>query len=170
MSFSGSFTVTSFKESTRPQRSDGTAVLGIANKRFASLTRKRIYPEVGEHLSTIMGGAKKRSMAQMEKTQDQPDKGKEESTGPGKKGGKAKTVAEKRPRGLQAPDMNDPKFLGEVGKMSAITPYSLASQFNVKLSVAKDLLEELERRKLVTLVGGNARIRIYQPAARPNPS
>ncbi len=62
-----------------------------------------------------MGGAKKRSMAQMEKTQDQP--------------------------------------------------YSLASQFNVKLSVAKDLLEELERRKLVTLVGGNARIRIYQPAA-----
>jgi len=61
--------------------------------------------------------------------------------------------------------MNDPKFLGEVGKMSAITPYSLASQFNVKLSVAKDLLEELERRKLVTLVGGNARIRIYQPAA-----
>ncbi|HYU55436.1 MAG TPA: hypothetical protein VEL71_04365 [Candidatus Dormibacteraeota bacterium] len=116
-------------------------------------------------LSTIMGGAKKRSMAQMEKTQDQPDKGKEEAGGQPKKGGKTKSVAEKRSRGLQAPDMNDPKFLGEVGKMSAITPYSLASQFNVKLSVAKDLLEELERRKLVTLVGGNARIRIYQPAA-----
>jgi small subunit ribosomal protein S25e len=114
---------------------------------------------------TIMGGAKKRSMAQMEKTQDQPDKGKEDSSAPAKKGGKGKTIAEKRSRGLQAPDLNDPKFLGEVGKMSAITPYSLASQFNVKLSVAKDLLEELERRKLVTLVGGNARIRIYQPAA-----
>src|SRR5438128_7533502 len=91
--------------------------------------------------------------------------GKGRVCGQPKKGGKAKTVAEKRSRGLQAPDMNDPKFLGEVGKMSAITPYSLASQFNVKLSVAKDLLEELERRKLVTLVGGNARIRIYQPAA-----
>ena len=114
---------------------------------------------------TIMGGSKKRSMAQMEKTQDSPDKGKDESATPGKKGGKAKTVAEKRARGLQAPDLNDPKFIGEVGKMSAITPYSLASQFNVKLSVAKDLLEELERRKMVTLVGGNARIRIYQPAA-----
>src|SRR5438309_1233579 len=85
-----------------------------------------------------MGGAKKRSMAQMEKTQDQPDKGKEEAGGQPKKGGKTKSVAEKRSRGLQAPDMNDPKFLGEVGKMSAITPYSLASQFNVKLSVAKD--------------------------------
>ena len=120
---------------------------------------------MAQGFSTIMGGAKKRSMAQMEKTQDQPDKGKDESPTPGKKGGKAKTVAEKRARGLQAPDLNDPKFIGEVGKMSAITPYSLASQFNVKLSVAKDLLEELERRKMVTLVGGNARIRIYQPAA-----
>jgi small subunit ribosomal protein S25e len=114
---------------------------------------------------TIMGGAKKRSMAQMEKTQDQPDKGKDESAASSKKGAKGKTIAEKRARGLQAPDLNDPKFVGEVGKMSAITPYSLASQFNVKLSVAKDLLEELERRKLVTLIGGNARIRIYQPAA-----
>ena len=112
-----------------------------------------------------MGGSKKRSMAQMEKTQDQTDKGKEESASPTKKGAKGKTFAEKRSRGLQAPDPNDPKFIGEVGKMSAITPYSLASQFNVKLSVAKDLLEELERRKMVTLVGGNARIRIYQPAA-----
>src|SRR5438876_1031174 len=65
---------------------------------------------MGERPSTIMGGAKKRSMAQMEKTQDQPDKGKEESGGQTKKGGKAKTVAEKRPRGLQALDMNDPKY------------------------------------------------------------
>src|SRR5438132_12891111 len=34
ISFSGSFTVTSFKESTRQQRSDATGLLGIANKRF----------------------------------------------------------------------------------------------------------------------------------------
>jgi ribosomal protein S25 len=55
--------------------------------------------------------------------------------------------------------------LGEVSKMGVITPFSLATQFNLRLSVAKDLLEELERRKLIALVGGNARIRIYQPAA-----
>src|SRR5436853_4265774 len=85
---------------------------------------------MGERPSTIMGGAKKRSMAQMEKTQDQPDKGKEESGGQPKKGGKAKTVAEKRSRGLQAPDMNDPKFLGEVGKMSAITPDRKSTRLN----------------------------------------
>lgn len=109
-----------------------------------------------------MGGAKKKSMAQMEKTQVQQDK--KDEAAPAKKG-KGKTVMEKRPRGLQSPDVSDPKFLGEVQKMGAITPFSLASQFNLRLSVAKDLLEELERRRLVTLVGGNARIRIYQPAA-----
>src|SRR5260370_19050443 len=103
-----------------------------------------------------MGGAKKRSMAQMEKTQDQPDKGKDESPTPGKKGGKAKTVAEKRARGLQAPDLSDPKFIGEVGKISAITPYSLASQFHAKLSDPKDLLEDLQRTKMVTMILSNA--------------
>jgi small subunit ribosomal protein S25e len=108
-----------------------------------------------------MGGAKKKSMAQMERTQDQTDKKDE----PGSKKGKTKTVVEKRPRGLQSPDISDPKFLSEVQKMGAITPFSIASQFNLRLSVAKDLLEDLEKRRLVRLVGGNARIRIYQPAA-----
>lgn len=101
-------------------------------------------------------------MAQMEKTQSQQDK--KDDSAPSKKT-KAKTVVEKRPRGLQSPDVNDPKFLGEVQKMGAITPFSLASQFNLRLSVAKDVLEDLERRRLITLIGGNARIRIYQPAA-----
>lgn len=109
-----------------------------------------------------MGGAKRKSMAQMERTQQQQDKGKEE--GPQKKR-KEKTVVEKRPRGLQAPDVSDPKFVSEVQKMGVITPFSLASQFNLRLSVARDLLEDLERRRLIRLVGGNARIRIYQPAA-----
>ncbi len=109
-----------------------------------------------------MGGAKKKSMAQMEKSQDQQDKKEEPQQ---QKKGKAKTVAEKRPRGLQTPDVSDPKFLSEVQKMGAITPFSLASQFNLRLSVAKDLLEDLERRRLIRVVGGNARIRIYQPAA-----
>jgi ribosomal protein S25 len=110
-----------------------------------------------------LGGAKKKSMAQMEKTQDQKDK-KDDTPGQQKKG-KAKTVADKRLRGLQAPELSDPKFLSEVSKMGAITPFALATQFNLRLSVAKDLLEDLERRRLIRLVGGNARIRIYQPAA-----
>lgn len=109
-----------------------------------------------------LGGSKKKSMAQMEKTQDQTDKKDEPAQ---QKKGKGKTVAEKRPRGLQAPEIGDAKFLGEVQKMGAITPYSLANQFNLRLSIAKDILDELEKRRLITVVGGNARIRIYQPAA-----
>ena len=109
-----------------------------------------------------MGGAKKKNMAQMDKAQGGQDK--KEDTKEQKKG-KGKTVAEKRPRGLAVPEVSDPKFVSEVQRMSAITPFGIATQFNLKLSVAKDLLEELERRKLVRLVGGNARIRIYQPAA-----
>jgi len=111
-----------------------------------------------------LGGAKKKSMAQMEKTQGGQDK-KEEAPQQQQKKGKGKPVAEKRPRGLAAPDASDPKLVSEVQKMGAITPFALASQFNLRLSVAKDLLEDLERRRVVRLVGGNARIRIYQPAA-----
>jgi len=110
-----------------------------------------------------LGGAKKKSMAQMEKSQDQQDK--KDDSPQGQKKTKSKTIAEKRPRGLQGPEVSDPKFLSEVQKMGVITPFALASQFNLRLSVAKDLLEDLERRRLIRLVGGNARIRIYQPAA-----
>ncbi|OLD01671.1 hypothetical protein E6H29_10645 [Candidatus Bathyarchaeota archaeon] len=109
-----------------------------------------------------MGGAKKKSMAQMEKEQDQKDK--KEEPGQQKKA-KGKQVMEKRARGLQAPDVSDPKFVSEVQKMSAITPFSLATQFNLRLSAAKDILEDLEKKRLIAVVGGNARIRIYQPAA-----
>jgi len=107
-----------------------------------------------------MGGAKKKSMAQMEKQQVQQDKKPE----PAKKA-KGKTVAEKKTAGIGLPNLDDAKFVGELSKIGALTPYSIASQFNVRLSVAKDILDELERRRFVTSVSGNARIKIYKLAA-----
>jgi ribosomal protein S25 len=107
-----------------------------------------------------MGGAKKKNMAQMEKQQVQQDKKPE----PAKKA-KGKTVAEKKTAGINLPNLDDAKFVGELSKIGALTPYSIASQFNVRLSVAKDILDELERRRLVTSVSGNARIKIYKLAA-----
>jgi len=107
-----------------------------------------------------MGGAKKKSMAQMEKQQVQQDKKPE----PAKKA-KGKTVVEKKTAGINLPNLDDAKFVGELSKIGALTPYSIASQFNVRLSVAKDILDELERRRLVTSVSGNARIKIYKLAA-----
>jgi len=107
-----------------------------------------------------MGGAKKKSMAQMEKAQALQDK----KTEPSKKT-KGKPVVEKKSRGMDIPDVNDSKFLTELTKIGAVTPYAVASQFNLRISVAKDLLEELERRKLIRPIGGNSRVRIYQVAA-----
>lgn len=108
-----------------------------------------------------MGGAKKKSMAQMEKQQVQQDPKKPE---PAKKT-KTKTVAEKKTPGIGMPNIDNEKIIGELSKLGALTPYSIASQFNVRLSVARDILEELERRRLVTSVGGNTRIKIFKLAA-----
>jgi small subunit ribosomal protein S25e len=108
-----------------------------------------------------MGGAKKKSLAQMEKEQVKQDTKKPE---PAKKT-KTKTVAEKKSAGIGVPNFEDTKFMGELSKIGALTPYSIATQFNVRLSVARDILEELERRRIVTSVSGNARIKIYKLAA-----
>lgn len=48
-----------------------------------------------------------------------------------------------------------------------LTAYSLAERFGLRLSLAKDLLEGLERRGVLSLVTGTNRLRIYAPAARP---
>ncbi len=109
-----------------------------------------------------MGGAKKKSLAQMEKQQTQQDDTKKPE--PTKKA-KGKTGAEKKAAGIVFPNLDDTKFTSELSKIGALTPYSIATQFNVRLSVARDILEELERRRLVTSVGGNARIRVYKLAA-----
>lgn len=107
-----------------------------------------------------MGGAKRKSLAQMEKQQVQQDKKPE----PEKKT-KGKTVAEKKTAGIGMPSFDNEKIIGELSKIGALTPYSIATQFNVRLSVARDILEELERRRLVTAVGGNTRIKIFKLAA-----
>jgi len=110
-----------------------------------------------------LGGAKKKSLAQMEKQQVQQDKKPEPVSG---KKSKGKTLSEsKKTSGIGLPNIEDEKFLAELPKIGALTPYSIANQFNVRLSVARDILEELERRRLIRSEGGNARIKIYRLAA-----
>lgn len=98
----------------------------------------------------------------MEKQQTQQDT--EKKPEPAKKA-KGKSVSEKKTAGIGLPNFDDAKFTGELSKIGALTPYAIANQFNVRLSVARDILEELERRRLVKSVGGNARIKIYKLAA-----
>ncbi len=105
-----------------------------------------------------MGGAKKKTLSQMEKTQTQEKR----PEGP-KKGKAGKGAPEKQVRGIELPDVHNEQFVSQVSKMPAITPYSLASEFNLRLSVAKDVLEELMRKEIIRQVGGNSRLRVYAP-------
>ncbi|MFH0848086.1 MAG: hypothetical protein V1857_01110, partial [archaeon] len=97
--------------------------------------------------------------AQMDREQSTQDKTqtpkKKEKTGP----------AEKKQRGIDVPNVDDQKLISDIRKMGSLTPFAVSSQFNIRLGAAKDLLEELARRKVVEPAGGNARVRLYRAVA-----
>jgi len=101
-----------------------------------------------------MGGKKKLTMKQMERMQEKKDEKRERGGGAG---------SEKKPSGIVPPDPKSEKVLGELKKMRALTPYTVASRFNLRLSVAKDLLDELAQRGLIEYVSGSKNIKIYRP-------
>lgn len=105
-----------------------------------------------------MGGKKKPSMKQMEKTAEKKDE-KEKKGGKSEKG----SMPERRAPGINAPDPKNEKILGEIKKMKALTPYSVATRFNIRLSVAKDFLDELAQRGVIQYVSGARGLKIYKP-------
>lgn len=104
-----------------------------------------------------MGGKKKLSLKQMERQQS-AGKGKKKR---GKKKEKSVEFGERERSGIIPPDLEDEKVVGEVKKMRVLTPYTVASRFNVRMSVAKDFLEQLENHGVVQLVSGNHSLKIY---------
>jgi len=106
-----------------------------------------------------MGGKKKLSLKQMERTQSK--KGREEKERKERKSGGPTT--EKKSLGITPPDLKSEKVISELKTMKVLTPYAVASRFDVRLSVARDLLEELERRRIVEYVSGSKNIKIYKP-------
>ena len=104
-----------------------------------------------------MGGAKKKSLAQAEK-QQQLQTQKQEKTERKKP---TKTV-EKKTSGIDIPNVRDKEFVAELSKMKAITPYAVATKHNLKLSIAKDLLEALEKEGIVQRIAGNSSLKIYK--------
>jgi len=104
-----------------------------------------------------MGGKKKLTIKQMERTQDKKDEAP-------KKGGKSGGLApEKKAPGIIPPDPRSEKVVNEVKKMKAITPYAVASRFNLRLSVARDMLDELTQRGVIDYVSGSKNLKIYKP-------
>lgn len=108
------------------------------------------------------GGKKRRSMTQMAKAQSvQKGKGKSKS---GKRGGSS--GGDKGGLKIVQPNPRDKGATSALLKMRVLTPYTVASRLNLRLGVAKDLLEDLHRRGLITYVSGGRNIRIYKPAEK----
>ena len=104
-----------------------------------------------------MGGGKKRlTLKQMARAQTRKDQQRKE-----RKSGR--TPTEKKSLGMTLPDINSKKVMGELKTMKALTPYTVASRFDLRLSVAKNFLEELERRRIIEYVSGSKNLKIYKP-------
>ncbi len=103
-----------------------------------------------------MGGKKKLNLKQMERAQDKKDeeeKKKKEKTGMPK---------EKKPLGIVPPDIKNEKMVSELKKMNVLTPYAVATRLNIRISAAKDFLEQLEAKGAIHKVSGNHSIKIYK--------
>jgi len=109
-----------------------------------------------------MGGKKKLGLKQMERMQEKRD---EESKSKDKKKEKAGVPKERRAIGVIPPDVKNEKIVNEVKKMNVLTPYAVASRFNIRISAAKDFLEQLEQNGAIQLASGNHNIKIYKPVA-----
>ncbi|MGD0406803.1 MAG: eS25 family ribosomal protein [Candidatus Bathyarchaeia archaeon] len=108
-----------------------------------------------------MGGKKKLGIKQMEKQQVKEDEDKSKE----KKKDKAGMSKERRTVGIMPPDAKNDKIVSEVKKMNVLTPYAVSTRFNIRISTAKDFLEQLEANGAVQLVSGSHNIKIYKPAA-----
>ena len=105
-----------------------------------------------------MGGKKRLSLKQMERMQAKRDEERR------KREKKAAGSREKKAPGIIPPDPRNEKIVGELKKMPVLTPYTVASRFNIRISAAKDFLEQLEENGVIQLVSGNHNIKIYKAA------
>ena len=109
-----------------------------------------------------MGGKKKLGIKQMEKQQEDKAEDKSKDKKDKKAGGppqKKTTIS------IMAPDVKDDKIVAEVKKMNVLTPYAVATRYGIRISAAKDFLEQLENNGAIQLVSGSHSLKIYKPAA-----
>lgn len=112
-----------------------------------------------------MGSRKKLSLKQAEKMQARQAK-KQSTTKKAGKAGKSSGssgAAEKKVAGVVPPDPRSEKIISEIKKLKVLTPYAVASRFDLRLSLARDLLKELEQRGVIQYVSGSRNIKIYKP-------
>jgi len=104
-----------------------------------------------------MGGKKKLNLKQMERMQDKKDEQDRE-----KKKEKGGATKEKRASAVVPPDAKNDKIIAELKKMHVLTPFAVATRYNIRISAAKDFLEELQQNGTIQLVSGSHNIKIYK--------
>ncbi len=93
----------------------------------------------------------KRSLKQIEKQQRRKEKGEV----------KEKVRFKKTIGALDVPEMTTEELIEQLGKMKAITPTGLAIHYNLKVSTAKKLLDELMEQKAITLASRSHNLKVY---------
>ena len=73
-------------------------------------------------------------------------------------------MSERKTSNVLMPEIKD-DLIDEIRKMKVLTPFAVASKFDLRISVAKDLLEELERKKIIELVSRSRKTKVYKVAA-----
>ena len=101
------------------------------------------------------GGKKKQSLKQMTKPKTPKEAKRKERKA-------SAPPPAKKSIGLTMPEIDNKKVLGELKGMKALTPSGVAARFNIRLSLAKTFLKELERRKMVEYVSGGKNLKIYK--------
>jgi len=66
--------------------------------------------------------------------------------------------------GVDVPDLNNKETLGALNGMKAITPTAVAIRFNLKISVAKRMLTELESKGVIEFVTRSKNLKVYKMA------
>ena len=104
-----------------------------------------------------MGSKKKKSTKKTRRTHSKKGEQKEpKSSAPPSK-------REKKTAGIFPPNPRSEKIINDVKKMKTLTPFAVASRFNLRLSVAKDLLEQLEQKGVIQFVSRSRNLKIYTP-------
>jgi len=64
--------------------------------------------------------------------------------------------------GVDIPDLQSKETLGVLNGMKAITPTAVAIRFNLKVSVAKRMLKDLESKGVIEFVTRSKNLKVYK--------
>jgi small subunit ribosomal protein S25e len=115
-----------------------------------------------------MGGTKKKSLASMEKSQDDNASAAGGDEPGKKKTEKTKVVGERKRVDVLLPRMNDQELVKNLTSLKAITIYGAARSLAINAAVAKLVLSSLEAKGLVKRVGGFSGHYIWTIASSPS--